>query len=166
MIAELEALRLQLYGSDVEASIKQLPGPGDRARLHVRSRRESALETIRVAGGWFVWSWDEPIAPVEDVAGAAREITRVLQVVDTGGMRDQYRLGAALQARNVVALPTGTTIRVWISGHSSGWIEVFPVAGKAPLWAWRSEHDGGSHPRADTDGAAEAIAAFLRRTIP
>ncbi len=84
----------------------------------------------------------------------------------TGDIRDVYRLAAALHARNAVAVATGKTIRAWISGHDSRWIEVFRVLGKAPLWAWRFEDDCGSHPRADTDGAAEAIAAFLRRTVP
>jgi hypothetical protein len=86
----------------------------------VRNRRDRAPgETICVVNGWFVWSWAERIARVEDVAGAARDIARVLPAADAGDLRDVYRLATALHTRNVVAVPTGKTIRAWISPRCS-----------------------------------------------
>lgn len=57
--------------------------PNKRPYLHVRNPRAGALaENIVVAAGWYWYSWAERIAPINEVASAAEQISTVLRTAD------------------------------------------------------------------------------------
>ena len=79
--AALERLAAELDGRTYAVSL--VTSAGRRPHLHVTNRNAVVLtENIYVADGHFWWGWAERIAAVEDLAAAAREIARVLRVVN------------------------------------------------------------------------------------
>jgi hypothetical protein len=82
--AELERLAAELDGETFEARV--ITPPGRRPRLHVRSRGAAVLaEDIYCDGASYWFGWAEKIAPVSEVAAAARVIGQVLRRGGGGG---------------------------------------------------------------------------------
>ena len=74
---ELERLADALKGKGLRVDL-QTPR-GKRPYLHVRNPQASMLaENIFSSAGWYWYSWAEKISPVNDVPGAAEQISRVL----------------------------------------------------------------------------------------
>jgi hypothetical protein len=81
--ADLEKLAAELDSKIYSVSL--VTSAGRRPHLHITNRAATVLtENIYTAEGWFWWGWAERIAQVENLAAAAKDIARVLRVVDPG----------------------------------------------------------------------------------
>lgn len=88
----------QAYLDRLEGLAEVLSGHGLRARLMTPPGRVPSLHAVNPAASalaediyagpgqdghwWFWWSWAERITPCADLAGAARQISRVLAALD------------------------------------------------------------------------------------
>ncbi len=82
-VADLEKLAAELNGGDYEARL--VTPQGRRPSVHARNRRAGVLkENIYCGDGFYWFGWAERIAPVAEVAEAARIVMRVLRTVDAG----------------------------------------------------------------------------------
>jgi hypothetical protein len=83
LAGELEKLAAEIDGGDYLTQV--VAHAGRRRYLHVRNRRAGVLkENIYCGDGFYWFGWGERIAPVAEVAEAARIVTRVLRAVDAG----------------------------------------------------------------------------------
>ncbi|HEX9356363.1 MAG TPA: hypothetical protein VF933_21415 [Streptosporangiaceae bacterium] len=81
LTADLEKLAAKLDRHTYE--VRLVMPEGRRPYVHVRNRHAGVLtENIYAGDGWFWFGWAERVAPVTDVAAAARTITQVLRTVD------------------------------------------------------------------------------------
>ncbi len=83
-------------------------------------------------------------------------------------MTETSALADALNARGLIAVTSGRSVHAWRPGDQAGAILVCPgwTHGGAALWSWQQGKRAGQHDRADIDGTADAVAAFLAGDPP
>ena len=122
--------------------------------------------------GWGVW-WD-PFAlvwvavrgrhdPPVTASTPARLLHRITGTAGEDIMTETRELAGALNARGLIAVTSGRAVHTWHPGDQPGAILVCPgwSPGGAALWSWQQGTRAGHHARADFDGTADAVAAFL-----
>ena len=82
--ADLERLAAEVAARGYQARL--VARPGVRPYLEIRNPQAAVMtDQIYAEGEYFVWSWDQPVARRDEVAGAADKVARVLRTLGALG---------------------------------------------------------------------------------